>query len=65
MTYTYKRCGIVKVADVMALGDQEALLRLLGSSMTAADVSKVLREFGYSVSHQVVLRHRRRECSCK
>jgi len=59
------RCGIAKVADVMALPDQESLLLLLGSEVAAVKVSRFLAEFGYSVSLQTVARHRRRECSCR
>lgn len=65
MSYTYKRCGIVKVAETMSLADQESLLLLLKSELPATKVQAVLKEFGYQVGYQVVIRHRRRECSCQ
>lgn len=65
MAYTYKRCGIVKVADTMSLVDQEALLLLIKSDVPATRVQATLKEFGYQVGYQIVIRHRRGECSCK
>lgn len=64
MAYTYKRCGVVKLSELMPAEDRQALHNLILSKLSAAEVAKELRRSGWPLGYQVVVRHRQGLCSC-
>ena len=58
-------CGIARVNSAMSEEDQKALKALLAAPIPAAAVAREIGAAGFSVSYQIVYRHRTQNCSCE
>lgn len=59
-------CKVAHTASSLEPSDREILLKAVDDAMWAGKaLSRQLRERGVQISDTTILRHRRRECSCK
>lgn len=58
-------CGIVRILETMEPEDRSDLEQALANrSIASSAIDRALRKHGYSVSGNMVRRHRRKDCSC-